>query len=451
MPLGKSFVRYVSLNAIAMLGVSLYILADTFFISYFLGPLGLASLSIVLPMFFLFMTGPGMMLGIGAAAHFSIALGRRRFREANRYLHTALLVAILYGLVLTVLYFCFQEEVCHILGANEETFANVKAYLGYLMLFTVFFVTNQVVVALLRNDGSPNIAMAATLVSNFVNIFFDWFFMGPCHMGMAGASLATGFSPLSAMLIALLHLRKSDREYYFRPFQIDFRLLPKMLVTGLPSYATEGANGLTTLAFNRVILGLLGTIGISAYSIVVNTAFIVIYLLVGIAQGVQPLVSINYGRENVDALHRLWRWGIWTMLGASAVVIAGAFLATAPIIGFFNHEGDQALAALAGHGLRLYYCAFLFMGVNLLAVNVFAAIADGRSSLLISFLRALVLPIPVLLSMAALAGMEGVWLTLTVVEGLTLFAVIWRYRVAYRAIDQHHFAALRERLAPPGE
>lgn len=200
--LGRSYIRYVSLNGIAMLGVSLYILADTFFISYYVGQVALASLSIILPMFFVFMTGPGMMLGIGASAHFSIQLGRRQFRLANCYMHTALLVAVIYGVVLTILYFLFQDPVSHLLGANQETMADVKGYLGYLMLFTVFFVSNQVVVALLRNDGSPNIAMAATLISNLVNILFDWIFMGLFDMGMEGAALATGFSPLSALLIS---------------------------------------------------------------------------------------------------------------------------------------------------------------------------------------------------------------------------------------------------------
>ncbi len=431
----RQFLRYISLNCIAMLGVSLYILGDTFFISYFVGKTALASLSIVLPMFFIFITGPALLLGVGAAAHFSISIGKREFRKANSYAHTAIIAGIIYAILLTLIYWLNPDMVCRMLGANEETYADVRAYLNFLMSFTLSFVMNQIFLVLFRNDDSPQLAMAATLIANFINLFFDWLFMGPCHMGMAGAALATGFSPVAAVAVLAFHLLKTDRYFSFRPFMPDRRTLPDIISTGIPAFITEGANGITTLAFNRTILMLAGTIGVAAYSIVANTAFFVIYILIGIAQGVQPLISVHFGKRDYLSLHNLWRWGIVTMLITSISIVLLGYLFAPQIVSVFNSGGDQELAQMAITGLKLYYISFVAMSINILATNAFAAIADSRSSTMISFTRAIALPIPLLLLVAPFFGMTGVWLAIPLVEMVTLLVTIYCYRHSYQTLQ----------------
>lgn len=430
----RQFLRYISLNGIAMLSLSLYILGDTFFISYFIGKTALAALSIILPMFFIFITGPALLLGVGAAAHFSISIGKRDFRKANSYAHTAIIAGIIFASLTTLIYWLNPDMICRMLGANEETYADVRTYLNYLMSFSLFFAMNQIFLVLFRNDNSPQLAMAATLIANFINLFFDWLFMGPYNMGMAGAALATGFSPVAAVAILSIHLFKGERYFSFHPFVPDYHTLPDIISTGIPAFITESANGITTFAFNRVILTLAGTIGVAAYSIVANTALFVIYILIGIAQGTQPLISLHFGKGDNLSLQYLWRWGVLAMLVTSIGIVLFGNLFAPQIVSIFNHSGDPELSQMATTGLRLYYISFIAMSINILATNALAAIADGTSSTMISFTRAIALPIPLLLLVAPFFGMTGVWLAIPLVESLTLLVTRHGYRHSYQPL-----------------
>ncbi|MFM9413569.1 MATE family efflux transporter [Peptococcus simiae] len=426
--LRRDFTHYVSLNAIAMLGFSFYVLADTFFIAYYIGADGLAALSLALPVFYIAINGPGILLGIGSAALFSISIGKRQFKRASQYSQTALATGVIYALALTALFWLFRDEVCRLMGAEGQIFYYVRDYLSYLVTFTLAFVLFQVFLATLRNDGSPRIAMVAMLVGNLVNTVFDWFLMGPLDMGLDGAALATGASPLSSLLVVVIHFFKDDRYLSLRPFKPDFSLLPAIARTGLPAFITDASNGVSTYAFNRMILFIANALAVSAYSIILNTALVIVYILTGIAQGVQPLLSLYFGRGEPDAVRRLWQWAIRTMLVASVcIVVVGEVFAPA-IVSLFNTQGDAALQALATPGMRYYYLAFIPMALNILAVNALAAVTDARSSVILSLCRALVFPIPVVIILGNAFHLTGVWLTIPLAEGLTFLVFLVLYR-----------------------
>lgn len=426
--LRRDFTHYVSLNAIAMLGFSLYILADTFFIAYYIGADGLAALSLALPVFYLAINGPGILLGIGSAALFSISIGRRQFKQATCYAQTALAAGIIYAVLITALFWLFRDDWCRLMGAQGQIFFYVRDYLSYLVSFTLAFVVFQVFLATLRNDGSPRLAMAAMVVGNLVNTFFDWLLMGPLAMGLDGAALATGASPLSSLAVVAFHFLKDDRYLYLRPFQPKWSGLPRIVRTGLPAFISDVSNGISTYAFNRTILVIANALAVSAYSILLNTALVIIYILTGIAQGVQPLLSLYFGRGDKAAVKRLWHWGLRTIFLVSVAIVAVGELFAPQIVAFFNTQGNEALAALATPGLRLYYLAFIPMGLNILAVNALAAVTDARPSVILSLCRALLFPLPLVILMGMGFGLTGVWLATPVAESLTCLVFWGLYR-----------------------
>ena len=168
--------RYTSLNVLGMIGLSCYILADTFFIARGLGSDGLAALNIAIPVYS-FVHGCGMMLGMGGATKYSIFRGRKWNRRGNRiFTNTAYLVGI-FALIFVLMGLGFSGNITSLLGADGEIFEMTKTYLMVVLLFAPAFMTNDFLLCFVRNDGNPGLAMTAMLTGSFANIILDYVFI----------------------------------------------------------------------------------------------------------------------------------------------------------------------------------------------------------------------------------------------------------------------------------
>lgn len=188
---------YVSQNILGMIGISIYVLADTFFISIAEGAGGITALNLVLPLYSL-IYGIGAMLGIGSAIRFNI-LRARHEKSADDYFSGAIIYALLFGICFMILGAFFPDKIVELFGGDEEIIAIGTPYTRIFMLFAPFFMWNHVCNAFVRNDGNPSLAMKATLFSSLFNIVMDYILMFPLGLGMAGAALATAISPIVAV------------------------------------------------------------------------------------------------------------------------------------------------------------------------------------------------------------------------------------------------------------
>ena len=182
MNVGKKLRKFIFLNVFAMMGMSCYILADTFFISVANGTLGIAALNLTLPVYGL-LFAIGSLIGIGSATRYSLC--KMTDNETSRlYFSNAVMFAVLIGIGFTLLGNFFPAEILKLMGADADILSIGTEYLQIAMLFSPFFIANYTFTAFVRNDNAPNIAMAATLLSSLFNIVFDYVFMFPMHMGM---------------------------------------------------------------------------------------------------------------------------------------------------------------------------------------------------------------------------------------------------------------------------
>lgn len=201
----KQFFRYVSQNILGMIGVSAYILADTFFIAQAQGADGIAALNLVLPVYSLIFA-LGAMLATGAATRF--ALERHEGKHADGYLAEALAWAGILSVPFILLGIFSAEGIVRLLGGEPDIVTVGAPYTRIFLLFTPFFMCNYILRSFVLNDGDPSLAMTATMASSLFNIVMDWVLMFPLGMGMAGAALATAASPIVGMGINALHFRK---------------------------------------------------------------------------------------------------------------------------------------------------------------------------------------------------------------------------------------------------
>ncbi|MCH1983368.1 MATE family efflux transporter [Ruminococcus sp. OA3] len=413
----KEFVRYSSLNVLGMTGLSCYILADTFFVSKGLGANGLAALNLAIPVYS-FIHGTGMMLGMGGATKYSIFKGQKAFRNSNLIFTNTGYLAAVFAAVFMVIGIFFSKNVTLLLGADTEVFAMTNTYLKIILLFAPAFIMNDILICFVRNDGNPRLSMNAMLGGSMLNIILDYVFIFPFDMGIFGAVLATGLSPVISMIILSGHFLKRKNNFCFEKVAPHAAMIGYTLSLGFPSLVTEVSSGVVIIVFNMIILNIQGNIGIAAYGVIANLSLVVIAVYTGIAQGMQPLISRAYGQNDKSTVRQVRRYALSALFMVSCVICLTVFLLASPIAGIFNSEGSVRLQDIAVYGLRLYFIAAPFVGYNIVLLTFFTSTEKAVWAHLLSLLRGLILIIPMAFLLSSLAGITGVWLAFPVTECL---------------------------------
>lgn len=202
----NKFFKYVSQNIFAMIGMSCYIIADTFFISRAEGTDGITVLNLALPLYGIIFA-IAAMIGIGSATRYAIAR-ERKDKDENRYFCNAVVFEILFGLIFMTAGVFFTDKVMAVMGADKEIIELGRGYNRIFLAFAPAFMVNYTFTGFVRNDNDSKLVMIATLTSCVSNIILDYVFMFPMGMGMNGAALATSLSPIISILICSIHFFK---------------------------------------------------------------------------------------------------------------------------------------------------------------------------------------------------------------------------------------------------
>lgn len=417
MSINRKFVKYVSQNIFGMLGISLYILADTFFISKAEGANGITALNLVLPIYS-FIFAIGAMMGVGSAIRFKIGRAMQD-KSAELYFSNAVVWALIFGAIFMVIGGAFPRQLVTLLGGNDAIVKVGTSYTRIFMLFAPFFMWNHICNAFVRNDGAPTIAMAATLFSSLFNIVMDYVLMFPLGMGMAGAALATAISPIVGIIICCVHFFSKQNTIRFVLTLPSIKRLGQACQLGVAAFIGEFASGVTTMVFNGIILLLSGNVGVAAYGVIANTALVAIAVFNGVSQGSQPLLSEYFGKRKQEAVQKVLKLGVITGIGLAAVLIALAFFGAEAIVAVFNSEHDMQMASYATTGLRIYFVGFLFAGFNIIGTGYLSAVNAAKWAFTASIMRGVVGIILCVIVLSSMFGMTGVWLAFPVAEMLT--------------------------------
>lgn len=410
----RNFFRYATLNIMGMLGLSCYILADTYFVAGGLGADGLTALNLAIPIYS-FVHGSGLLFGVGGATKYAVFCGQGNRHLADTVFSHTLMLAGLFAALYFFAGLFLAGGITSILGAEGRIFYMTKTYIRVILLFAPAFMLNDLFVCFVRNDGAPKLSMAAMLTGSFSNIILDYIFIFPCRMGIFGAVLATGLAPVISVSILSAHFRQKAHFRFIRAGR-NGRLAGAIFALGVPSFVTEVASGVVMMVLNSIILTLQGNTGVAAYGVIANLSLVAVSVYTGLAQGMQPLVSMAYGKKDGQSVRLFLRYALITMLMISVGVYSGIYWFAEPIVGAFNRAGNDLLQHMAVYGLKLYFTAMPFAGFNIVSAMYFTAAERPVPAQLISLLRGIVLLLPMAFLLSALLEMTGVWLALTVTE-----------------------------------
>lgn len=422
----KDFSRYISLNILGMLGLSFYILADTYFISKALGAVGIASLNLSIPIYS-FIHGVGLMVGMGAATRFSILKSQHKkdsINKINIVFSNAMKIGLLMGILFLLIGLFGAKHLANVLGADSLTLAFTQTYLRIILSFSPFFIINNILLAYVRNDNHPKLAMRAMLIGSFSNIILDYIFIFPFNMGMLGAALATALAPIISVLVLLSHFIYRKNTFKYISSKLSINIVRDIFSLGLSSFIIEISSAVVLITLNIVILRIEGNIGLAAYGIVANLALVVIAIFTGLAQGTQPLISKYFGQGNRQMVRAVRKYALVTALFIAATIYFFTYVYSNTIIQIFNSENNLAVSAIASIGLKIYFLGFFFSGLNIVATMVLSATASIKHALFLSISRGFLIMIPTIFIFSYFWDMKGVWWAFVITELLTTLLAI---------------------------
>lgn len=422
-PVKQVFMRYLVPSVFATMVTSIYVLADTIIVGKGIGTIAVAALNIVLPLYNIFF-GLGLLFGVGGSVLMSILRGEGDEKGSNAYFSTSL-VAMCVVLALSLAFFTvFMEKIALIFGGTPETMQYIMDYMPYIVWGMGLFFFSSYLQTFIRNDGAPRLAMYAVVSGGVANIILDYVFVYNFNMGMAGAAIATVMGSGLTVVILLTHFFTKKNNLHFSLKGVRPSFIKNIILNGFASFLIEVASGVTIFVFNIQLLKYAGNTGVSVYSIISNTAIVVVCLCKGINQAAQPLLSTNYGAglyERTDKIRSL-------AVKVSIIICAVPVILGLVVPDFFTYifiNPDSAILSMSASAIRIYFVGFMMLGINMVFICYFQAILKNGYSMIICLMRGLILVVAFAYIFPLFMDVTGIWLAVPAAETITMLFGIY--------------------------
>ncbi|WP_343101671.1 MATE family efflux transporter [Romboutsia sp. MSSM.1001216sp_RTP31141st1_G3_RTP31141_220114] len=421
----KEFLRYLLPSITTMIFLSFYTTIDGFFVSRFVNSDALASINIVIPITCI-VFGIAVMLATGSGALVGIKMGEKDEEGANQLFSFITLVLLVIGIVFTILSTIFLEPILMFLGTTERLLPYAKTYGLVTVLMTIPMMFKLYFEYYARVDGSPKVALIMSSLGLILNIVFDFLFIVIFNMGILGAGLGTYISITISGIIGLIYFVGSKSNLTFIKPKANFIALFNSCYNGSSEMFTELSTGITTFLFNKSILVFSGENGIAAMSIIIYMYYFFIAVYFGIAVGISPMISYNFGAKNKEKVKESLKHSFVTIGWSSIVIFIISMFLGKDIIGLFTK--DIEVYNIATEGIKLFSYGFLLIGINIFMSGYFTAIGNGHISAIISGFRSLIFVVATIVILPKIIGVNGIWLAIPIAEFLTIFFSITFYK-----------------------
>ena len=433
------FVKYAIPQMIGLLFNSVYIIVDGIFIGNRLGTDAMAAAAVSVPLVE-FLIALSIAVSAGAGVLISGHIGRGEREEALNVFNTTVRFALVLGLLAAVLGNLFIHPLAEMLGATPQIHTEAVRYMRYIVSLSPFLIFSFLFSGLARNDGRPELAMAALVLGSISNIVLDYVFMYPLNMGVGGAALATALGPIFSVLILFPHFILKKGTLFFANMPVYPSIIQRVCTLGLPSFVMEFTIGIITFVYNAAIVRCgYGETGLAAYLIIGYLMLIILTVFLGLAEGLQPVFSYFSGTEETERSDRLCRFAVRIFLAAGIMCYLLVILFSRPFFRIFN-PADVALIDFAREKSLYYFWGFFLAGCNILMIAFWQSTGKTSRALIVSLSRSMIFP-PVLTAvLPAILGREIIWFCHSAAEGLTSGIVLFLFLI-YRYKDP----AMRQR------
>ena len=407
-PVGKLLTQYALPAIVAMTASSLYNIIDRAFIGQVVGPEAIAGLGITFP-FMNLSAAFGAAVGVGASTCISVKLGQRDYKRAQLLLGNTVTLNLIIGFLFMMVCLVFLEPILRFFGASDATLPYAKEFMTVILLGNMvthmYFGMN----AVLRAAGKPKHAMYATLFTVACNIVlivaFVWWF----RWGIRGAALATITSQSLALCWQMWLFSDKNEILHLRRgiYRLRGYLVRNIVAIGISPFLMQTTSCVIVIFMNNQFVRYGGDMAVGAYSIANSMVMVFFMFVMGMIQGMQPIVGYNYGAEKYDRMFRC----LWLTIGcATAILLVGWGLSMAfprQIARIFTT--DETLLELSARGIVIDMLVFFVVGSQAVITNFFQCLGKVRVSIFLSLTRQLILLLPMAYVFPMFWGLDGVW------------------------------------------
>ncbi len=412
----KKLLRFTFPSIVMMLFTSLYVIADGYFVSNFCGKTALASVNFSYPVLMI-LGSIGFMFGTGGSAIISKKLGEKKDDEANNIFSFLVIFSLLLGIILTVFGLLFMEKIAYLMGARGELLNLTTLYGKIILTCLPAYILQYEFQCLFVTANKPKLGLYVTVAAGVSNIILDWFFICILHTGVAGGAIATAASQLVGGIIPFVYfLRKNTSLLRLHlHFKWDGKSLLKAVTNGSSEFMGNISASIVSAIYNLQLLKYSGEDGLAAYAVIMYVNIIFMSLFIGYSVGSAPIISYNYGAEDIKHLKSIVKKSYVIITLGSFSMIGLSLLMARPLVLIFVSY-DKKLLDFTVHAFRLYSISFLFCGFSIFSSSLFTALNNGLVSALISFARTLFFQVVCILLIPYILGTDGIWLSTTVAE-----------------------------------
>ena len=429
--IGKLLMQYAVPAIIAMTASSLYNMVDSIFIGHGVGTMAISGLALTFPLMNL-VAAFGSLVGVGAATLISVKLGQKDYDTAQRVLGNVFVLNILLGVAFTVIVMAFLDPILYFFGGSDETVGYARDYMYIILLGNTITHLYLGLNAVLRSSGHPQKAMYATIATVIINTILDPVFIYGFGWGIRGAAIATIVAQIISLMWQLWIFSSKEELLHFHRgiFRLKRKIVFDSLAIGMSPFLMNMAACFIVILINQGLKKYGGDLAIGAFGIVNRLVFIIVMIVMGLNQGMQPIAGYNFGAKQYERVTKTLKLTIIYATGVTTFGFIIGMLFSDTVVGIFT--SDAELIELSAKGLRIVVMFFPIIGFQMVTANFFQSIGMASKAIFLSLTRQMVVLLPCLLILPRFFGAAGVWYSMPISDLLaSLIAgtmLVWQFR-----------------------
>ena len=403
-----------------MFVMTLYNVVDTIFIGHWVGPLGIAGLSIVFPVQMLSM-GIGQMMGMGGASLISRLIGANNLPRAEHALGNAFSGTIILSALVMVIGLSNPDFCLRLMGASDTILPYAHDYFT-IILYGMFFMTFAMSMnTLIRAEGNARVPMIGMIIGAGLNIVLDAIFIVPLDMGVQGAALATVIAQLVSSIYFLSYhfTGKSFLKIHSRNLIIQWQIMKDIMAIGVSALAMVLTGSIASIFVNRLLVFYGGDLHIAAFGIIHRIMMFALMPGMVIGQGLQPILGFNYGAKRYDRALKTIKIAVTYATVISTVAFFILYFSPEPFLRVFTD--DVELIDVSVYAAKIVFAVMPVIGLMMVGQIIFQAIGKVIQAIISSLARSALFLLPTVLIFPHFWGIDGVWIAFPITDVLTLF------------------------------
>ncbi|MBR2450380.1 MAG: MATE family efflux transporter [Paludibacteraceae bacterium] len=422
-PIRSLLMKYALPGIIAMTATSLYNMVDSIFIGHGVGAMALSGLTVAKP-FMDICAAFGSLVGVGASSLVAIKLGEKDYRSANDVLANVILLNVLLGALVMVVGLYWLDPILYAFGASDVTISYARDYMEIILWANILTHIYYGLNSMLRSIGHPKVAMFSTIVAVVANIILDPIFIFALDMGVRGAALATILSQAIAVVGQMVVFLNPKEVIYFHRgiWRLKRDITMRALGIGTAPFLMHLAACFVVIVLNNQLKRYGGDMAIATFGITNRFMFFFAMVVMGLNQGMQPIVGYNYGAKLYDRMIRALKLTAMCATCVMGMLWLFGLIWPEGFIRLFTH--DELLIAQSIAPARVMLCTMVMVGFPMVVGNFYTSIGMSGKAIFLSLTRQVLLLIPSILLLpllfqtVAVSPIWGVWWSLPICDAL---------------------------------